>query len=288
MICQAFLPSPAISNFVRAYQLRHFVFSEQDTLPYKPYAARAEQTLVFYPRGFERVEHPESSKFLRRPRSMVSGQYTERTNRHIASRDFIVILVDVWPGVMHDLVGIPYDELTNTFADAEVVLPGIRTLSSSLSGAETYHEMIKLVDEFLVTLFRQRPVQPNVINRVARHLIDHPENISVLEQARESFLSLRQFERKFKERMGISPKLFAGIARANKAFRLKYHNPKLDWLDVALACGYHDYQHLSKDFQKFAGETPTSYLREDGKSPERLFGLRDSSLYNDAFLPLNS
>lgn len=279
MLCQAFLPHPSLTPFVKAYQLRHFVFSDQDTLPYKPYAARAEQTLVFYPRGFERVEHPESSKFLCRPRSMVAGQYTERTNRHIASRDFIVILVDFWPGVMHDLVGIPYHELTNTFADAELFFPrSIRTLSSLLSGAETYHEMIKLVDYFLVNLFRQRLIQPNAIDRVGRHLIEHPENMTVLQQARESFLSLRQFERKFKERMGISPKLFATIARANKAFRLKYHNPQADWLDVALACGYHDYQHLSKDFQKYSGETPTSYLREDDKSPERLFGLRDSSV----------
>lgn len=279
MLCQAFLPSPPLRPFVMAYQLRHFVFSDKDVLPYKPYAPRAEQTLVFYPRGFERVEYPERGKFINRPRSMLVGQYTERTNRHVGSPDFIVILVNFRPGVVHDLLGIPYHELTNTFADAELFFPqSIRTLSSLLTSAESYQEMINLVDEFLVNLFRQRAFQTNPINRIATRLIEQPENKTVLQQARDSYLSVRQFERKFKERMGISPKLFATIARVNKAFSLKYHNPQMDWLDVALACGYHDYQHLAKDFQKFAGDTPPRYLGEDNQAPEHLLGMRDSSI----------
>jgi transcriptional regulator GlxA family with amidase domain len=78
--------------------------------------------------------------------------------------------------------------------------------------------------------------------------------------------------------MGISPKLYTRIARVTKAFRIKYHNPNLDWLSISLWCGYEDYQHLAKDFRDFAGVNPTTYFFEDKKAPERLFGLRDSSL----------
>ena len=96
--------------------------------------------------------------------------------------------------------------------------------------------------------------------------------------AKESFLCNRQFERRFKERMGISPKLLSRIARTHKAFRIKYRHPKMDWLSVALLCGYHDYQHLAKEFQDFAGTSPNLYLLEDDQAPERLLGEQDSSL----------
>ncbi|RYZ49229.1 MAG: AraC family transcriptional regulator, partial [Sphingobacteriales bacterium] len=79
-------------------------------------------------------------------------------------------------------------------------------------------------------------------------------------------------------RMGIPPKLFTRIARLTKAFRMKYNQPTLDWLSIALYGGYHDYQHLAKDFRELAGTTPTAYFREESKAPERHFGFRDSSL----------
>jgi transcriptional regulator GlxA family with amidase domain len=79
--------------------------------------------------------------------------------------------------------------------------------------------------------------------------------------------------------MGISPKLFARIARVHKAFRIKYDCPNEDWLRIALSCGYHDYQHLAKDFYEFTGSSPSIFLLEIlNKSPESFFGLRDSSL----------
>ena len=84
--------------------------------------------------------------------------------------------------------------------------------------------------------------------------------------------------RLFKERIGISPKLMLRIARMTRAFKMKYLHPDEDWLRIALSCGYHDYQHLSKDFVQLAGANPNTYFLEDSRAPERFFGVRDSSL----------
>ena len=47
----------------------------------------------------------------------------------------------------------------------------------------------------------------------------------------------------------------------------------MDWLSIALSCGYYDYQHLAKDYREFTGTTPVVFYQTDQKAPERLFGL---------------
>jgi len=229
MICQAFSPSLSLQRYVYGYQLRHFTFEDGQKLPFKPYAARAEQTLCFYPRGYEVVEHPFGNQEFKRPRSTVTGQYTERTNRHLAAPDFIVILVHFLPGVLHRITGIPYFELTNTFVDAEAIFgKEIRMVNERLNSTGGYQEMFEIIETYLLSLVRCTRADEQAIDRVAQFIIDHPENSTILEKARESFFSVRHFERKFKERMGISPKVYSNVARMNKAFRLKYNNLEKD------------------------------------------------------------
>ena len=277
---QTYLPGMALRQFVKGYQLWHFDFPDNVKLPFKPYAPRPEQALVFCPRGFELVEHTSNGKILQRPRSYIMGQYTERTNRHIGSSDFITLIINFQPGVLHRVTRIPFNELTNTFVDAGAVLGNeVSLINERLNSTDNYNEMIWIVENYLHALMTKVKRETHPLDTVANLLIEHPENAALAKMAGESYLSQRQFERKFAERIGVTPKLFTRIARTSKAFRIKYHHPEQDWLRIALECGYHDYQHLVRDFKEFAGETPTTYLAKDMQiSPERFFGVNDSSL----------
>ncbi|MCF0074267.1 AraC family transcriptional regulator [Dyadobacter sp. CY261] len=273
---------------MQCYQLRHFIFPAGSNIPFKPYAPRPEQTLAFFPRGGERVEHLASNTLISRPRSAIIGQSSERTNRHLVGPEFCVLLVNFHPGVLYRITNLPFYELTNTFVDAEDVLPTeIRRVNERLSSAGSPQEMISIVDRLLLELTAAIRKDAHPIDTVTRQLVLHPQETSVLALAESSCFSPRQFERLFKERMGVSPKLFIRIARMTKAFCLKYNHPELDWLSIALLCNYHDYQHLAKDFKDLAGVAPTTYLTQEKDAPERQFGLRDSSLADKlvAFLP---
>ena len=35
---------------------------------------------------------------------------------------------------------------------------------------------------------------------------------------------------------------------------------EIDWIDVALSCGYYDQSHFIHDFQSFSGINPTEYV----------------------------
>ena len=64
------------------------------------------------------------------------------------------------------------------------------------------------------------------------------------------------------------------LTRFDKAFHAKLHRPDLDWLTIAIACGYYDYQHMARDFRLFAGLTPPRLLETQRSSPEHLLGVR--------------
>lgn len=278
MIFQDYLPNSALREYVKCYHLRHFVFYNDMPVPFKPYAPRPEQTLAFYPRDPEFVEYVSSKEIIQRPRSMIMGQYTVRTNRHVGGRDWIALFVDFQPGVLHRITGIPYHELTNTFIDAESVFSKeIRLVNERLNSTDCYNEIIEIVETFLLMLMQKSKKDFHPIDKATNLIIEHPECASIEWFAKEACLCPRQFERKFKERMGINPKLFARIARLKNAVRMKNNCPGEDWLSIALACGYYDYQHLVKDCQEFTGVAPTAYFLQDTKSAEKVFGLSDTS-----------
>jgi len=79
------------------------------------------------------------------------------------------------------------------------------------------------------------------------------------EWAAMACLSLRQFERNFIKRVGISPKLFIRIVRFEFAMKIKNNCPDKTWSEIAMECGYTDSSHLLKEFKEFAEFPPSRF-----------------------------
>jgi transcriptional regulator GlxA family with amidase domain len=97
--------------------------------------------------------------------------------------------------------------------------------------------------------------------------------LTVEQLASAACLSVKQYYRKTVERLGVGPKLLGRITRFDQAIKLHSASPGADWLSVALAAGYHDYQHLVRVFQQFTARTPPAFARQENQAPERAFGL---------------
>jgi AraC-like DNA-binding protein len=64
----------------------------------------------------------------------------------------------------------------------------------------------------------------------------------------------------FRERVGLSPKLYARIRRFRRATAALKTGPAPDWAQLALECGYFDQSHLIHEFQEFSGSAPEGFL----------------------------
>jgi AraC-like DNA-binding protein len=71
--------------------------------------------------------------------------------------------------------------------------------------------------------------------------------------------SAKHLTTRFREQVGVSPKLFARILRFQKAVGLIDSTPS--WAAIAQAAGYYDQAHLVRDFRRFAGASPTEFMR---------------------------
>ena len=273
MILRDFLPGPSLRHYVRKHQVIRFEFGAGTIIPPKVYCPRPEICLIFSLRNTQQVKYPGCMDYSIHYRCTISGLHTVVTNRFTGS-DFWVLQIVLQPSALYLLTGIPAQELTNTFIDAEDVWgKEIRTVHEQMCNTDGVEEVIRIAELFLERLIRRPKYSLQGIDKVSAVILNQNRSLSMDKLAADACLSNRQFQRRFAERTGIGPKLFDKVVRFEKAFFMKNANPHLDWLSIALACGYYDYQHLAKDYKYFTNMTPTGFYELDTKAPERTFGV---------------
>lgn len=281
MLLKDFIPAPDVREFVQLYRIVHLTFPAGEPIPFKAYPPRPEHCLVFYPFDTETAEYKNSGKIVKDIPVVLYGQFSEVTNRTIG-QNFLAFQVVFYPGALYRLTGIPGNELTNEYMDAENVFSSeLRNVNEQLFQAAGYPAMIDIANAFVRNLIKKHRKPKLPVDDAFALLLQKNGALPVDRLAREACLSTKQLERRFKERTGVNPKLYARIIRFDKAFRFKNSHPDFDWLRIAVECDYHDYQHLVKDYKEFTGLTPAAFHEVENNAPERKFGLSEGYYKND-------
>lgn len=127
--------------------------------------------------------------------------------------------------------------------------------------ADSNHEALLLIEDFL--LKRIYSTETNLylkpLQHVSRKIILKP-NIRTEQLAEEACLCERQFRTVFKENFGISLKQYLRFNRFMRLHRIIISNPTINLKDLVHEGDFTDYSHLNKDFQHFAGLSPTEFI----------------------------
>ena len=272
MLLSEIKPSPCLSEHVKMFRVIEFHFPQAAVMPFKAYAPKPEYCIQFMPHDAETVVYPDSGLTISNKKIIMIGLHTHVIHRYVAS-DILGLQVVFQPGSIYRLTNISCDELLNVYIDAEEIFGNeLQLINEQLFYAKDYVEMIAVVEAFLMKRINRINNRKHRVDDVSKLMSAETDRFSVDKFLKEAFLSHRQFDRKFKERIGLTPKHFLQMARFDKAFRMKNRFPKKDWLSIALHCGYYDYQHLVKDYKEFTGYTPPEFFAIDTKAPERFFG----------------
>jgi AraC-like DNA-binding protein len=273
MLLKDFLPSKGLQEFIKCYRIVHFNFDKNQTPPSKPYTPRPENCLAFYPYDRERVVYADGSKKVFNLPIALVGQHLSVTNRFIG-HEFLVVQIIFQPGALYRLTGIPLIELTNEYLEADFVFAkNIQFVNEQFHHAKSYTEMVHIANQFVIELVKKVVKDKHPIDEVSKLMLYRDAAVSLDWLAKESCLSIKQFERNFRDRTGVTPKTFSRLIRFDNAFRTKNAKPHLDWLSVAIDCNYYDYQHLVRDYKDFTGFSPKAFHQLG--TPEEVLGMKE-------------
>ena len=137
-------------------------------------------------------------------------------------------------------------------------------LWTRLAEPQTLFDRIKIAEEYLLPLARNAaPLTPTMKTGQVLLKANAPP---VSQLAFHAAMSLRSYERIFSAEIGIPPKLFARIARFQRALDTKRTTDE-SWLTVAQEAGYFDQMHMVRDFRNLGGgRAPTLLINTIGDS----------------------
>ena len=142
------------------------------------------------------------------------------------------------PMGLQQLFGVPGAELTNSDCEGRALLgKKIYELMHQIEEKGTFEERVQICEEFLLPLAINAGVR-NLAISTACHIIRQKGAVRIDDVANQAGLSLRQYERRFAQDMGMPPKLFARITRFQMALDAKRQTPTRTWLSVAHEFGY--------------------------------------------------
>lgn len=249
------LPSPSLRHFIQTYV---HIAIRTDAVLHRPIPARTAQAVEFTFGDPYRIHQTYGSSVeSAHPVAIIGSQTYRRVELEMSGHIETFIVVFQPAGVMH-LFSIPGVELTNEHYDAcGVVGRRLSELAGRLSETSTFGARMSIANQF----FRTRVDEPRRLDHlasVAREVIRQRGCVRIIDLADQTGLGLRQFERKFTNEIGMSPKMYARIVRFEAAVSVKTQSPKMSWTEIACDLGYYDQMHMVHDFRRLSGESPTS------------------------------
>jgi AraC-like DNA-binding protein len=222
--------------------------------------ARSAHVLDFQFGGPVGIRSSDSATIETAPDCAVIGVQTSQEHQLLIRGKIESFTVFLRPAALHLLFELPVAEFTNRHYEASGVMgKRVLELRERLGNTAGFHERVNMADEFFqgfqVAVF-------GTMEQAANKILCHHGVCRIDELAHQAGWGIRQFERLFQQRIGVSPKLYARIVRFESALEAKAFSPGTSWTAVAHRFGYHDQMHMIHDFQQLSGETPTGILAQ--------------------------
>ncbi|CAL1517478.1 helix-turn-helix domain-containing protein [Chitinophaga sp. MM2321] len=262
MRTETYTPHPALQEFVSYIGIYSADFTASGALSnvYR-FVPTYQRYIIFYLEDPIQVLKPENDDFITRSACVTIGPQEQPVTLNMGVKH-LAVCIAFRPGGLFRLLNIPLSEMYEQDFDTSLLLGNeINEITERLKACANWKGMVTVIESYLLkkvpTLKSALP-----IDFAMEELIRQGGNISIDKIAAISCISVRQFERRCRERVGMPPKLYARLIRFGKAYRLKELNPQLTWTEIAYNSGYYDQMHFIRDFKEFAGMTP-SFIHEE-------------------------
>jgi len=254
------LPPPYLAKHVRYFWTLRGNDAQHKTDVFRPLPDGC-PGLIFQP-GFAQQDYTLPDFFL-------YGQTTQQ-NEIILSEKVDTIGVYFYPDALRSVFGLHAETLTNTCINVVDASPQkYISINDQLLNTVSVEEKINIIAAYLFELIQKNSHHHNAEAQYIFSAISKSNgNISLKDLHADTRLSERSFERKFKQHIGISAKLFSRICRFQTSLTQLRNNNFQKLSDIAYENEYADQSHFIRAFKEFAGCTPQQFQKQTNEIVE--------------------
>ena len=171
--------------------------------------------------------------------------------------------------------GIAMQETANHLFESDVVFGHWgRHVWERLRNLERVGQKLRFIQGELVNLLEKNRRDDRLIHFCVRSLEVAEGRLSIRELERKTGYTQRYLETLFKQYVGFSPKVLAGIFRFQKFYRKWAEGQSFELLKDDLFEYYYDQSYFTKEFKKMTGYPPRRFSLEISNEFGRLLSLR--------------
>jgi AraC-like DNA-binding protein len=148
-------------------------------------------------------------------------------------------------------------------------LSGIGGLREALAAASNLEHRLRVLEEQLGRRLRGAADSPP---RPVRALTSGFGSVALV--ARQAGISMRHLERLSRDWVGLPPGQLVRLLRFQRAVRGLSLGPALPLARLALETGYADQAHLTREFRRYSGMTPSHFRAGVGRLTESFIEVR--------------
>jgi AraC-like DNA-binding protein len=263
-------PAVWLQPFVTCYALRSFDSGTEGIL--KPMFAVHESYMTLFLKGEGcKLCDIHGTPNTRLSHALVS-LFTQSQGGTFYQGNFVIFSVQFKCNGISAIFGIPQRVLVNSILSLDDILgPDASLLAEQLADQPDLPHMGEVMNKYLTAGLQRQYTNANTptICAASNLILKNYGMVSIDSLARYVNMSLRNFERRFTEEVGMPPKLYARITRFFTAIEDKALHPHKTWTDITYQYNYFDQAHFIKEVKAFSFRSPEDLFRTTPPIPEK-------------------
>lgn len=175
-------------------------------------------------------------------------------------------------GSFRHFCSIPFNELNNNHLSlSDIWGKEGEDLFDKLQEQTDAPSKIELLDNFFSKQLESHHKKTLILYYSISYIYNHYEEASIYSIAKDLNISLRHFERLFKNEFDISPKKFQTISRFQSTMKELLFSTEEDYLEISLKNGYYDQSHFIKECKLLSSTLPLDILKRRNQNTHFYF-----------------
>ncbi|HEY5823514.1 MAG TPA: AraC family transcriptional regulator [Cyclobacteriaceae bacterium] len=252
---QKFQPSSELIPFIECY----YVWEGETNGRLDVESPPSSYSAIVFNYGDPTWAYQHSANLEEVPDAFVAGMFTSIYHRVLDGKIGMAAIV-FKPTALHNFFGLRMSQLVNNRMALEHLLGSTAThLYEKIKNENTDAGRIRILEKIISPLVPHAKTQLSIIDEAIEY-IDELNGISTVDEVASKLkISKRYLEKKFLEKVGLSPKFYSRIKRFSVLANKAVHAEKINWQDVIFESGLHDQSHLVKEYIEFNKMNPSDY-----------------------------